>query len=306
MRVRRDTLWMVGADTASSRLETLFTTTDSIPEVLHGGKRIRFASTDGREWVLTGAVPSWAARTAMADTAANATLRSKNGLSHGRPLHPDSTVTMTKTRISLTQERFDVMINGVLIKSIDGPLAQRAQNRQTHCYHWPTAYGPGSCYPNATWTTYQDSLVTNATVGFSPMGDTVILAISRDSVGAYIDPVIPMGADSWKPYGLVRRALPTTLYYISVRTGNYRSWELPGRVEKIGVSEDGRGVALQVRNRQWYNANASPSVNNITQANVCTAVFAHSDSTVIFRTPGRNVGGFGVTTPCYPSSAFAP
>jgi hypothetical protein len=306
VHVRRDTLWMSGPDSAAVRLEMLFTTADTLPEVMHGGKRIRFAGGNGREWALVGAAPVWESRTGMADTVANATLGAKNGHAHALPTTPGSMVSVTKTRISSTQERFDVSVNGVLVRSIDGPLAQAAQNRQSHCVYWPTAEGPGACYPGYTRTSYTDSLVTTATVGFSPVGDTVVLAISRDSVAFFVDHTISLGADSWRPHGLDRKTLPTTMYHISVATGGYRSWQIDGAVERVGSSENGRELALQVRSRFSYTSYPLPGEFLVNQANVCTGVFTRADGQVIFRSPARNLTFFGVTRACYPSVAFAP
>ena len=76
--VRRDSLWYRQADNDTTRNEVLLTSmTDSMPTVLHGGKRIRFANGNGREWRLVAGAPTWQSLTGVLDTVANATHRSR-------------------------------------------------------------------------------------------------------------------------------------------------------------------------------------------------------------------------------------
>jgi hypothetical protein len=296
---------MVGADTATSHDELLFTTTDSMLEVLHGGKRIRFAAGGGYQWNLSRGVGSWVSTASVSDTIANATTRSKAGLNHGWPLQParDTSLTVSKAPLDANHERFTVSRAGVTVATADGPWIGRAQNRTSVCVMWDIA--TNDCYAGQTWTTYQDSITSSYAVGYSPAGDTLVLAISRDSVAAYVGDVIPMGTYSYRTYGQIKKTIGTDVYYIAAGGSVRTPWHVVTRVERIGLAEDGRHVVMQTRNLLFYSVLGDGQAT-FTQYNLCQGEYALSSGTSVFRTQIRHLPNFSNTTPCFPGTTFAP
>jgi subtilisin family serine protease len=286
--------------------EVLFSMTDSLPEPLHGGRTIRFKGQAGYEWILNGPTPSWEFRSSIPAAPLNATNRSKQRHSHGRYMDPtaDSTVSVSVVRISPTQERFDVSVSGSLVGQIYGPLSQRAQNVRQECTMWDLPGSPTTTC-RQTWRTFTDSLTTNYTAAFSPSGDTVIVAISRDSTAQYAYDIIPFGTYAVRKWGSHRRSMETTLVYIPIHGGTIRTWEHPYRIEAIGVSENGRHLALQTRTRFWFNQ-VIDNQNSITQHNICRAVYTDRQGSELFTLPLQNLVNFGNTRACYPGTTFAP
>jgi hypothetical protein len=274
-------------------------------EVLHGGKRIRLVGGGGYTW-SEGPGAHWQTAGTVADTIANATNRSKRRMSHGMPLTTaaDSSVSVSVTTLSPTQERFTVSVNGQQIGFVDGPLVQRAQNRTSECIEWDITGTPTtSCY--ARWTTYQDSLVSNHAVSYSPSGDTIVLAISRDKFDSYVSTIIPLGTTSIRRHGQERHSLTTDLYFLPIRGGTIRGpVQHTYRVETLGLSEDGMHLVAQTREKYLYSTIDTGSM--VSQFNKCRATYLRSDGTALFSTAPKNLGLFGSVAACYPGATFAP
>jgi Subtilase family len=321
---RRDTLWMVGRDTSSSRLERIFTTADTIPDVKHGGRRVRFLSTNGFTWELAGSPGSWTAAwntaAAMADTIANATNRSKQGRSHSdfRATYTDTTVTVTKSTLSTTTttrtERFQLVVNGSSHRTVDVtvPRRQFLPLKYNGCASWyvsdPTISTCLEAVPfgGAAW---RDSTQTRATAALSPAGDTIVLAIARDSFAFDVSEPLGNGATFERPYGAYEETLWTDLYFVPVRgSGAIRGpMRVIERVEALGVSENGRHLVAQTRSKFFYRqATANVTFPTNPRYNHCTANFYLSDGTLVSTTPVVSRTPYSSTASCYPGSLYAP
>lgn len=290
--VRRDSLWTFA--------ELVGTMNDSLLAPLHGGRRVRFASGNGFQWQQTGATAMWVSATGLADTIANATNRSKLGQSH----NADSTVTVAKTRISTTQERFTVSVNGAQIGVVDGPLAQAAQGKLRRCIKWPLTDTEANCSIFAT--EYRDSLVTSFTAAYSPTGDTIVLAIARDSFAFDISSQTENDIDFYyRPNGPITLALPTQLYFIPIRGGAVRGpVTYQNRVERLGLSEDGQYLVLQTR-AFFSKSTFTLSGLIINKYNSCLAGYFKTDGSWSFSLPALSYQQFDRTA-CYPETTYAP
>lgn len=303
--VYQDTLGRVFArrDSAWAFEEQLFTRLDSVMNPVHGGRRIRFASGNTHVWTLTNNAATWPMVAGLPDTITNATNRSKLGLSHDG----DSTVTVTKTRISAAQERFDVFINGgaTPVAQIPGPLAQAAQARSRQCIRWPVGGTQADCYVFAT--AYRDSLTTTATVAYSPVGDTVILAIARDSFAYDIGGFETNASDNFLLNGPVSKSLSSLLYFIPVRGGTERGpVSHAARVERIGVSEDGAYTVIQGRILFFQSTNQISGPPVVAKTNACQAAFQHKSGSLSIFVPTYSYNLPADRRPCWAGSTFAP
>lgn len=243
---RRESLWYNQADNDTTNNEVLFTSmADSLPTVLHGGKRIRFSNSNGREWRLVSGTPSWQILTGVLDALPNATSRSKQGRPHGSafPGQVDTVVTVSKAYIgsSGTQrtERLTVRINGSPFRDVDVvvPKRQNSPVEYSGCASWYVS-DPSitSCLENATPFIYawRDSVATTASVAMYPTGDTIVLAVAQDSFAFNIG--APQGhGNTWeRPYGDYSNTVSTTLYFIPVQGGRFArrryhgGWRLSG------------------------------------------------------------------------------
>ena len=315
--VRRDSLWYTGLDNDPTHSEVLFTAAaDTLPTVLHGGKRIRFASGNGWRWSYNAGTPTWTSAGTLQDTVANATQRSKVGLSHGDLAagYVDTTVTVTKTALSSTTttrtERFQVLLNGASLRTVDVtvPRRQFLTPQYGNCVSWyvsdPTVSNCLEYMPSSPW---RDSTVTRAVVAFSPAGDTVVLAVGRDSLAMDVSAPLGNGATWERPYGLYEETKWTDLWFIPVQGGTIRTARLIERVEVLGISEDGRHLAAQTRSK-FFNRMATANVNFETQPryNLCTASYFLSNATHVYSSPVVRWTPYASTRSCFPGTSFAP
>jgi hypothetical protein len=289
---RRDAGWAFA--------ETTFTRLDSVMNPVHGGKRVQFFGGNGFTW--SGG--AWSAAVALSDTVTNATARSKRGVNHDG----DSAVTVTRTRISSTQERFDVFKNGALVTSVNGPLAQAAQNRTSVCVRWSVGTLQSACDSNIRATTYRDSIVTSYAAGYSPMGDTIVLAVAQDSFAYIANGFESDASDNYIPNGIRRTTLGTNLYYIPVHGGTTRTAaRVPSqRVEAIGISEDGASVVMQRRIVQSSTTSHIAGNIDIANLNTCSTTFARIDGTLSVTPNSYNYSFLNDARPCFAWSTFAP
>jgi len=310
----RDTLWMRGRDTVSAHLEPLFSTADTIADVKHGGRRIRFASGAGFQRQI-GPV-SWSSVGSMPDTLANATMRSSRGLSHGHTAggYVDSTVTVSKTYLSsgttTRVERFQLLLNGSNLGNpidITLPRRQFLPNSYNGCASWyvsdPTISNCLELAP-APW---RDSIATLPVAAFSPTGDTVVLAIARDSFAMDVSAPLGNGSTWERPYGPYSSTRGTDLYFVPVGGGTVRGpMRVPNRVEALGLSEDGMYLVARTR-LKFFSSQATFNVPNVAvTSNICSANFYRTDGAFIFSSPVVRWTPYASTRSCVPGSLFAP
>ncbi len=314
--VRRGTAWMAGADASAGNLETLFTTTDTLPDVKHGGRRIRFASGNGFQRQAGPGAVSWNPVTGMLDSVANATQRSSRGLSHGHPAtgYVDSTVTVTKTVVSSSTttrvEQFQVRLNTTALGSpivVTLPVRQLLPVTHNGCASWyvsdPTISSCNELAPRP----WRDSIATAAVAAFSPAGDTVVLAIARDSFALDVSAPLGNGSTWERPYGNYANTRGTALYFIPVHGGTTRGpVQLPNRVEALGFSEDGTYLVARTRLKFFYRQATFNVPNAAVTSNICSAAYYRTDATHIFSTPIVRWTPYASTRSCFPGSLFGP
>jgi hypothetical protein len=281
--------------------------------VKHGGRRVRFSTTNGFEWISQAGSPgfTWQPRTAMADTIANATRRSRRGLSHGwhRTPYTDTTVTVTRARISPTQERFTVLLNGVQLAQINGPLAQGAvvlESPAPCVSWWVNDPQMNSCLEFAATRSFRDSITTSFTAAMSPAGDTVVLAIAQDSFSFHVDPALGDGTKFYRPNGFYDKTIGTDLWFIPVGGGTPRGpVRVPNRVENVGPSEDNRFLLLNTRNRYFLTVKVSEAPATTSKLNQCSADYFFNTGQFLLGSPFTR-HSLASTAACVPGSMFAP
>jgi hypothetical protein len=315
--VRRDSVWRRSNDSDATNNEVLFTATgaDTVPTVLHGGSRIRFVSGSGYTWQLGG---GWSGPAATPDTMANATHRSKQGLSHGRTwptAYTDTVVTVSKSSLSSTAttrtERFQIVLGGSSLRTVDVTMPRRQFEpvQYNGCASWyvsdPSITNCLEAVPGGS--AWRDSTVTRATVAMSPTGDTIVLAVARDSIA--FDVMAPQGnGNTWeRPYGPHDESHATDLYFVPIRGGSIRGpVRVSERVEAIGVSEDGSFLVAQTRNRFFSRQATSNVPNAAARHNICSAAYYRADGTRALTSSSIVASVFSSTKPCFPGSGYAP
>ncbi|HYW05475.1 MAG TPA: hypothetical protein VE913_00890, partial [Longimicrobium sp.] len=223
--------------------------------------------------------------------------------------YTDSTVTVTKMRISPTQERFDVLLPSGTTVPISGPYAPAQQTglEARPCVTWrvndPTKQSCVEFAPDS----YRDSVTTRHTVAFSPAGDYVVLAISRDSLAYDVGAVQGDGTYFHRPHGPHEETIGTLLWIIPVRGGaNFGPIKVPERVEALGLSEEGRYLVLQTRNLFFKGTTTGASSGmTFTKHNICSAEFRRTGGAASLFSPTTSPP-FNSTSPCVPGSTFSP
>jgi hypothetical protein len=141
---------------------------------------------------------------APADNFGNATNRSKLGYSH----EGDSVVTVTRTDVSDTQTKYSVFINGNLLAEVPATWSKKPASNS--CVYFSASL---SCLASVSvWT---DRITPSAVVAFSPNGDEVVLAISKQRSTYRVEPSYPCnGTERCANHGLEVQTMPSELVFI--------------------------------------------------------------------------------------------
>lgn len=258
--VLRDSAWTVS--------ELLFTRkTDSIAP-LHGGKRIRHHDGNGYVWRLEpSGVANWFSESSIVDSLDNAANRSRRGQSH----HADTTVTIVLNPAASTQYRntYDIVLNGTVLTSIQGDSINKKPAART-CVAVDSNWDCIS-YLNTWLGRWND----RASVSFSPNGDSIVVAISRDSSSYWIGSWYPCGGgDRCAEHGMRTGSMDSKLTFISIaRPSGRRTLHDPSHaVEGLSLSDDGSRMVTRRTTIMTSSSNTAAG-STFLSARTCDAVF---------------------------------
>lgn len=182
---------------------------------------------------------SWAQVIPRDDVLGNASNRSKLGRSHDG----DSTLTINRIELSDTREIYQVFINGQLLRADTSTWAEKPSTTLCVVYH---RTNPGCSAEIVAW---KDRVMTHTALGYSPRGDEVVLAISRQLSSQFVvDTPYPCLTSYYcQDYEFTVRTLASELVFIGVADGHVRE-RRPGpfqMIKRIGYSEDGQRLVLE-------------------------------------------------------------
>lgn len=297
---------LVYRDSTLTTTEPLLTTSDSLRDALHGGRRLRFASGAGYGWQLSGASSAWVGLGATPDTVANATQRSRAGTSHDG----DSVFTVTKRAGTNARydEVYDVRLNGNVLFTIPETKTPKIDNMPAvnRCVKWPLS--------GSEWTdcvsespVYSRRILSRVTIAYSSTRHEVVILVAMDSTGASVDLAEYVGSGYWErtsDYGSVSSGT----YFLSVPLSN------PGNVttrhinlfatQSAGVSEDGKYLLAMRANyslmQSWAGTDAYAPLNS----RACDAAYYRIDAATLTRLASLP-SVLNVST-CHPSASFGP
>lgn len=172
------------------------------------------------------------------DAYGNATNRSKLGHSHDG----DSIATVNRVEVSDTEENYEVYINGNLLVSVPSIYAKKPSSQVCLVYHQST---PGCESPLMVW---QDRVTTHASVGYSPRGDEIVLAIWKEVTTQWVDgnPYPCMMVYYCRDWTFTLTTPASELVFIGVADGVIRERRAGPfrRIRQIGYSEDGKRLVM--------------------------------------------------------------
>jgi len=228
---------------------------------------------------------------APADNFGNATNRSKLGYSH----EGDSVVTVTRTDVSDTQTKYSVFINGNLLAEVPATWSKKPASNS--CVYFSASL---SCLASVSvWT---DRITPSAVVAFSPNGDEVVLAISKQRSTYRVEPSYPCnGTERCANHGLEVQTMPSELVFIGTADGQIQTRQAgpTNNILQVGMSEDGQRLVLR-QDFLTFNSTVTPEETFQTSTSFCEALYRTRSGSRLFYLPALT----GVTN-CYPQATFS-
>jgi hypothetical protein len=274
--------------TTPTTLESLFLQggTDLVP--MHGENTIRidqayFGWSKG-SWLQ---LPQ-----GSSDLFGNATARSKAGRSH----LGDSTVTVARVEVNDSVEIYQVLVNGTLLAEVRSTWAKKPS--ASSCVRADASF---NCLSSVN--TWYNRVMSSPALGFSPNGDEVVLAISKQQSTYSVGPFYTCFATNYcRDHELDVTTLASELVFVGIADGQIRERQAGPirRVEEIGYSDDGRRLVLG----QWYllsNNTNTPTESYTTSTSYCDASYRTRTGTRLFTLPLKRT-----VAHCYKTATFSP
>jgi subtilisin family serine protease len=232
--------------------------------------------------------------TARQDLFGNATNRSKLGQSHDG----DSTVTVSRVEVTDSTEIYRLMINGSLLAEVPSTWAKKPASPD--CVRFDAGFNCLS--PLNTW---YDRINTTPAVAFSPRGDEVVLAISREKSTYRVEvPYGCFGNQYCRDHGLEVNTLASDLVFVRISDGAIAARRSgPTRsVQRLGFSEEGQRLVFETQFQYYYSTSVTSSGDSYSSSTwYCQAQYTTRGGAALFTLPLKRQ-----MSQCYTTASFSP